>query len=67
MEESRLWGILGILLALAGLVVIVLDHKFLTALGEGHIGEPIVFYVLGVAAVAVVTIAVVGPSIVAGE
>jgi hypothetical protein len=67
MDESRIWGTLGILLALVGLVVIALDHEFLTALGEGHVGEPIVFYVVGVVAATVVTLAVIGPSMVAGE
>jgi hypothetical protein len=67
MEESRIWGALGILLALAGLVVIALDAEFLHALSEGHVGEPIVFYVVGVVAVTVVTLAVIGPSMLAGE
>jgi hypothetical protein len=67
MDESRIWGTLGILVALAGLVVIALDHEFLTALGEGHVGEPIVFYVVGVAAATVVTLLVIGPSMIAGE
>jgi hypothetical protein len=67
MEESRIWGALGILLALAGLVVIALDQEFLHALGEGHVGEPIVFYVLGVVAATVVTLVVIGPDTITGE
>jgi drug/metabolite transporter (DMT)-like permease len=67
MEESRIWGTIGVVLALAGLVVIALDHEFLTALSEGHIGEPIVFYVVGVAAAAVVTLLVIGPSMIDGR
>ena len=62
MEESRIWGTLGVLLALAGLVVIALDNEFLTALTEGHLGEPIVFYVVGVALATVVTLAVIVPN-----
>jgi hypothetical protein len=67
MEESRIWGALGIVLALVGLIVIALDQKFLHALGEGHVGEPIVFYVLGVVAVTVVTLVVIGPDTIAGR
>jgi hypothetical protein len=67
MEESRVWGSIGVLLALVGLVVIALDGEFLTALGEGHIGEPIVLYVVGVTAAVVVTLAVIGPSMIRGR
>jgi hypothetical protein len=67
MEESRIWGTLGIGLALVGLIVIALDAEFLHALGEGHVGEPIVFYVVGVLAVTVVTLLVIGPSTIGGE
>ena len=62
MEESRIWGTLGILLAIAGLAVIALDHEFLSALSEGHFSEPIVFYVVGVGVAVLVTIAIIAPS-----
>lgn len=62
MEESRIWGSLGIVLALVGLAVIALDSEFLTALSEGHVGEPIVFYVVGVAIAALVTVIIIAPS-----
>jgi hypothetical protein len=67
MDESRLWGTLGILLALAGLVVIALDHEFLAALSEGHLGDPIVLYVVGVAVAAVVTLVLIAPNMRSAE
>jgi hypothetical protein len=66
MDESRVWGSIGVLLAVAGLAVIALDHEFLTALSEGHVGEPIVFYVVGVALAVLVTVVIIAPSM-AGE
>ena len=62
MDESTLWGTLGILLALVGLAVMLIDAAFLSALAEGNVGEPIVLYVVGVAAAALITLAVVGPN-----
>ena len=50
MNESQLWGGAGVLLALLGTVVIVLDSEFSEALGHGGLGEPIVLYGIGVAA-----------------
>lgn len=67
MEESRIWGSLGILLAIAGLAVIALDTEFLTALSEGHVGEPIVFYVVGVAIAVLVTVVIIAPSMATTE
>ncbi|WP_372911907.1 hypothetical protein [Salinigranum sp.] len=67
MDESRIWGSLGVLLAVAGLAVIALDNEFLTALSEGHVGEPIVFYVVGVALAVLVTIVIIAPSMTAGR
>jgi drug/metabolite transporter (DMT)-like permease len=63
MDESRIWGLLGILLALGGLAVIALDQAFLSALSEGHYSDPIVFYVVGVALAAVVTLVIIAPNI----
>jgi hypothetical protein len=48
-------------------VVIALDNEFLTALSEGHVGEPIVFYVVGVALAVLVTIVIIAPSMTAGR
>jgi hypothetical protein len=67
MEESRIWGTIGILLAVAGLAVIALDQEFLTALSEGHVGEPIVFYVVGVAVAVLVTVLIIAPNMAARE
>jgi drug/metabolite transporter (DMT)-like permease len=67
MDESRIWGTLGIVLALAGLVVIALDSNFLTALSEGHFGEPIVFYVVGVAVATLVTLVIIAPNMTSAE
>jgi hypothetical protein len=67
MDESRIWGSLGVLLAVVGLAVIALDNEFLTALSEGHVGEPIVFYVVGVALAVLVTIVIIAPSMTAGR
>jgi drug/metabolite transporter (DMT)-like permease len=63
MNESRIWGSLGIALALVGLVVIALDNAFLTALSEGHFADPIVFYVVGVALAAIVTLVIIAPNL----
>ncbi|WP_136588735.1 hypothetical protein [Salinigranum halophilum] len=62
MEESRIWGTLGIVLAIAGLAVMALDNEFLTAITEGHVGEPIVLYVVAVAVATLVTFAIIAPS-----
>jgi hypothetical protein len=67
MEESRIWGSLGVLLAIAGFAVIALDAEFLTALSEGHVGEPIVFYVVGVAIATLVTVVIIAPSMTTTE
>ena len=67
MDESRIWGSLGVLLAVVGLAVIALDNEFLTALSEGHVGEPIVFDVVGVALAVLVTIVIIAPSMTAGR
>jgi hypothetical protein len=67
MEESRIWGTLGILLALVGFAVIALDSEFLAALSEGHIGDPIVLYVVGVAIAAAVTVVIIGPNMSVSE
>lgn len=67
MNESRIWGSLGILLALAGLAVMALDQEFLTALSEGHLGEPVVLYVIGVALAALITLVIIAPNMTANE
>lgn len=63
MDEGRIWGGLGILLALAGVAIIALDNEFAEALSHGG-AEPIVLYGVGVALAALVTIAIIGPSVV---
>jgi len=67
MNESQLWGGAGVLLALLGTVVIVLDSEFSEALGHGGLGEPIVLYGIGVAVAALVTLFIVGPSVASGR
>jgi hypothetical protein len=67
MDESRLWGTVGVLLALAGVGIIAQDHHLTQALTHGSIGEPIVLYGVGVAFAAVVTALVVGSSMLFGK
>jgi len=67
MNETQLWGGLGVIVALIGAAVIVLDSEFTEALGHGGIGEPMVLYGIGVAIAALVTVLVVGPSVVSGR
>ena len=61
MDEARLWGGLGILLALVGLAVIAPD--VLGAAAESGLASPMVLYGIGVVVAAVVTVVVIGPSI----
>ena len=63
MDEGRIWGGLGILLALVGVGIIALDHEFTEALLGGGV-ELIVLYGAGVVLAALVTIAIIGPSVV---
>ena len=61
MDESRLWGTLGILLAIAGLVIIApeLTHAFG---GESDLGTTILaLYGVGVVVAVLVTLAIIGP------
>lgn len=64
MNESRLWGALGILLALLGFAAIA--GEFLGALGEG-LTNPMALYGIGVLVAAVLAVLIVGPSVAAPE
>ncbi|MFB6157295.1 MAG: hypothetical protein ABEJ34_05580 [Haloferacaceae archaeon] len=65
MDEQKLWGLLGILLAVAGVAVIA--PEVLHGLGgEGLGAMMLTVYGAGVAVAALVTILVVGPSVVRG-
>jgi hypothetical protein len=64
MEDGRLWGVLGILLAVVGLVV--LAPEMLHALGSSEGGTGTILfgvYGLGVVVAVVVTVAVIGPDL----
>ncbi|SEO36873.1 hypothetical protein SAMN04487948_10293 [Halogranum amylolyticum] len=63
MNESLVWGGLGVLLAVVGLGIIAPD--LLAEFQHGGFGSPMVLYGIGVAAAAVLTILIVVPSVVA--
>ncbi|KTG09963.1 hypothetical protein AUR64_10125 [Haloprofundus marisrubri] len=64
MDESRLWGGIGILIGLAGIAIILFypDSEFLTMIAEGHITEFTVLYGLGVILAVLFTMLIIGPS-----
>jgi hypothetical protein len=65
MASGRLWGLLGVVLALVGLVVIA--PELLAAVGEGlHGTEGLLLglYGAGVVLAVVVTILIIGPNVV---
>lgn len=62
MNESVIWGGLGVLLAIAGLGIIA--PELLAELQHGGFGSPMVLYGIGVAAAVVLTILIVLPSVV---
>jgi hypothetical protein len=64
MEDGRLWGVLGILLAVVGLVVLAPEMLHVFGSGEGGTGA-ILFgvYGIGVVVAVVVTIVVIGPDL----
>ena len=64
MDESRLWGGIGILLGLAGIALVWNDIMLLF---EHGFGEPAAIYGLGVVVAVVVTVLIIGPSLVGGE
>jgi hypothetical protein len=64
MNESRLWGGLGVLLAVAGLAVIV--PEFVAGLSHGGLTEPTVLYGLAVAVAVVLTLLVLLPGMIRG-
>jgi hypothetical protein len=64
MEDGRLWGVLGILLAVVGLAVLAPEMAHVLGSGEGGTGT-ILFgvYGIGVVVAVAVTIAVIGPDL----
>lgn len=62
MDESLIWGGLGVLLAIGGVAIFV--PEFRHAIEEGGLGNPIAIYGVLAAVAMVVTIAVVLPSLV---
>ncbi|MFB6305238.1 MAG: hypothetical protein ABEH47_08730 [Haloferacaceae archaeon] len=65
MDEKRLWGLLGVLLAVAGVVVIAPEVAHGIG-GEGLGAMMLTVYGVGVFLAALVTVLVVGPSVVRG-
>lgn len=61
MDEGRIWGTLGIVLALAGVVIIALDSDLPEALSHG-LTDPLVLYAVGVVLAGVITVAVIAPN-----
>lgn len=63
MDESQLWGGIGVLLAVVGFVVIA--PELLGTLQHGLL-EPTVLYGIGVAVVAVLTLLALVPGVIRG-
>ncbi|WP_224332228.1 hypothetical protein [Haloprofundus halobius] len=62
MDESRLWGGIGILIALGGIGVMATDGEFVDHLMSGSVGEPLVLYGIGVILAGLFTMLIIGPS-----
>ena len=67
MDDSTLWGSVGVLLALVGVGIMAIDAEFTHALSTGGFEEPVVWYGVAVAAAAFVTFVIIVPSLVTGE
>ncbi|WP_129115201.1 hypothetical protein [Halegenticoccus tardaugens] len=65
MDEARIWGIIGILLAIGGLVVI--GPEFVAELQHSGVTEPIVLYGIGVAVAVALTVFIILPSLVSSR
>ncbi|WP_224447218.1 hypothetical protein [Haloprofundus salilacus] len=64
MDESRLWGGIGILIALGGIAIVLFypDSEFLSQLAGGHVTELTFLYGVGVILAVLFTALVIGPS-----
>ena len=67
MDESTLWGSIGVLIALAGVGIIATDHEFVEALNQGGFAAPIVWYGVAVVVAAILATVVILPSIALGN
>lgn len=67
MDESRIWGTVGVLLAVAGLLIVAADSEFAEAVQHGGFGEPLVLYVVAVAIAAAITALVILPNVLRGN
>ena len=67
MDESTLWGSVGVLLALGGVGIMAVDEEFTHALTTGGFAEPVVWYGVSVAVAAAVATVIIVPSLVLGE
>lgn len=65
MNESLVWGGLGVLLAIGGLGIII--PEFLHELQTHGIGSPFVLYGIAVVAAVALTLLIVVPSVISGE
>ncbi|EJN60356.1 hypothetical protein SAMN04487950_2272 [Halogranum rubrum] len=65
MNESVVWGGIGVLLAIGGLGIIA--PEFLHELQTHGPGSPIALYGIGVVVAVLLTILIVVPSVIAGE
>ena len=63
MDESTLWGSMGVLIAIVGVGIIATDHEFVEALNQGGFAAPFVWYGVAVIAATLLTAAVILPSI----
>ncbi|QCJ47807.1 MULTISPECIES: hypothetical protein [Haloprofundus] len=64
MDESRLWGGIGILIGLAGIAIILFypDSEFLSMLAAGQVTEFTFLYGVGVILAVLFTTVIIAPS-----
>ena len=67
MDESTLWGSIGVLLAFVGVGILLTDHAFVQGIVQGGYTLPIVWYGVAVAAAALLAAVVILPSIAFGS
>ena len=67
MDESTLWGSIGVLIAIVGVGIIATDHEFVEALNQVGFASPLVWYGVAVGAAALLAAVVILPSIALGR
>lgn len=65
MDESLVWGALGVLIAVGGLAIVAPD--VMAELQHGGFGSPMVLYGIGVAAAVALTALIIVPSLISSR